>query len=96
MGIVGSHPERGIRIDVERPTEGSPPWCYRGVAATSGDRFDIAATVSGDGEVAVDVPAEAPAELGEKVRRVLRAAYKHAKADGRPPPRRIQRWRADR
>jgi hypothetical protein len=104
MGIVGRYPERGIRIDVERTADGGPPWRYRGEAATSGDRFTIEATVSGDGNVAVDVSGEARQKLGaelgvelaEKVRRVLRAAWKHAEADGRPPPRRIQRWRADR
>jgi hypothetical protein len=96
MGIVGSRPDSGVRIDLERPIDGGPPWPYRGEAATPGERFSIAATVSADGEVEVDVPPGAPADLGERVRRVVRSAWKHAQEDGLPPPRRLQRWRADR
>jgi hypothetical protein len=85
-----------VRIDLERPTEGGPPWGYRGQAATPDDRFAITVTVSAEGGVEVDLPQGAPADLGERVRRVVRSAWKHAQEDGSPPPRRIQRWRGDR
>jgi hypothetical protein len=96
MPIVGSRPDSGVRIDLERPIRGGPPWRYRGEAATPGERFAIAVTVSADGEVGVEVPSGAPEDLGERVRRVIRSAWKHAQEDGTPPPRRIQRWRPDR
>jgi hypothetical protein len=96
MAIVGSRPDSGLRIDLERPIRGGPPWRYRGEAATPEDGFSIAATVSAEGEVEVDVAPGAPADLGERVHRVVRSAWKHAQEDGLPPPRRIQRWRADR
>jgi hypothetical protein len=35
----------------------------------------------------------APPDLAEKVRLLVRAALRHAEADGRPPPPRIARWR---
>jgi hypothetical protein len=61
--------------------------------------------------VELQLPAGAPAEsvhdgpdgdtngglegTAERVRLLLRAAYKHAREDAQPPPRRIVRWRAD-
>jgi hypothetical protein len=115
MGIIGDTPESGVRIDVARPREGGPPWRYEGEAVTSTGRLRLAATVSADGEVVVELGAdeasEAAGEAGppgaadpssaataERVRLLVRAAYKHARAEGgegQPPPRRILRWRAD-
>ena len=95
MGIVGPRPERGVRVELERP-EGGPPWAYRGEAVTPVDTHAVAATIAAEGEVAVDVGPGAPAGLAERVRLILRAAWKHACEDGAPPPRRIVRWRGDR
>ena len=111
MRIVGSTPETGVRIDVTRPREGGPPWVYEGEAGTSGVRLPVKAVVSGEGQVTVELPAGAPADsihdgpngdlngrieaTAERVRLLLRAAYKHARDDAQPPPRRIVRWRAD-
>jgi hypothetical protein len=94
MSIVGSSPESGVRIDVTRPREGGPPWQYAGEAVTSATHFALSATVSAEGDVVVDLPGEAPEGVADRVRLLLRAAYKHAREDGQPPPRRVVRWRA--
>lgn len=83
MAIVGDRPESGVRIEVElHPGE---PLEYRGRVQTPD--ADYAIVVIGD---AVSGVSE---ELGEKVRLLVRAALRHAEADGRPPPPRIARWR---
>jgi hypothetical protein len=93
MGIVGESPESGVRITVERPRDGGPPWVYRGEAVTASARYAVTATVSTTGEVGVELGADAPAGLDSRVRLVLRAAWKHAGTGGAPPPSRISRWR---
>jgi hypothetical protein len=95
VGIVCDRPESGVRVDLVRPVQGGPPWSYRGEATTPGERFVLTSEVSADGEVSVDLPAEAPAGLAAKVRLLVRAAWKHAHEDALAPPRRIVRWRAD-
>jgi hypothetical protein len=104
MGIVGDHPESGVRVDVQRPREGGPPWRYEGEAATAHERHALSAVVAADGSVEVmlgghersDVSPSrlAEAELGERVRLILRAAWKHGQESGTAPPRRIVRWRS--
>jgi len=74
MSIVGDHPESGVRFVLERPYEGGPPWTYAGHAFTPDARFALTATVEADGAVAVS--GEAPADVAEKARLVLRALYK--------------------
>ena len=96
MGIVGVHPETGVRIAVERPRDGGPPWLYRGEAVTPSERFEVVIRVSAEGDVAVEAQAEAPHALAEKTRLVMRAVWKHARAEEVPPPRRVVRWHADR
>jgi hypothetical protein len=99
MAIVGGYPESGVRIVVERPVEGGPPWSYEGTALTSTERFELRATVTETGEVAVELsgdPAHAAhRELAMRVRGMIRAAHKHARDEGpdEPPPRQIHRWR---
>jgi hypothetical protein len=96
MAIVGHYPETGLRIEVERPRGGGPPWRYEGHAFTPSEGFVVVATVGADGLVIVELAAGAPAALGEKTRLLLRAAWKHAHEDDADPPHRIVRWRADR
>jgi hypothetical protein len=103
MGITGDHPESGVRVDVERPRDGGPPWRYEGEAATAQERYPMSAVVAADGTVEVTLgpsgapapatPSSGPAELREKVRLILRSAWKHGHEDGTAPPRRIVRWR---
>jgi len=95
MGIVGDHPETGVRIEVERALEGGPPWCYRGEAVTPNARFPITATLSASGEVSVDLAPGAPPVLADRARLVVRTAWKHAHEDAVAPPRRIVRWRPE-
>jgi hypothetical protein len=95
MSIIGSTPESGVRIEVARPREGGPPWRYEGEAVTATARFALVSTVSAEGDVVVALPAEAPEGIGERVRLLMRAAYKHAREDAQPPPRRVVRWRAE-
>jgi hypothetical protein len=95
VGIVGGHPESGVRVDMVRPTREGPPWRYEGDATTPGKSFRLTAEVTADGSVSVDLPPEAPPGLADKVRLLTRAAWKHAREDDVPPPRRIVRWRPD-
>jgi hypothetical protein len=95
MSIVGDSPESGVRVNVSRAREGGPPWRYEGEAVTSAARFPLVATVTAGGEVLVELPAHAPDGIGERVRLLMRAAYKHAREDAQPPPRRVVRWRAE-
>jgi|SRR5580704_14994021 hypothetical protein len=95
MSIVGPHPETGVRIEVTREVVGGPPWSYRGEAVTPDARYRLEANVSADGQVAVVLPPEAPNGVAERIRLLLRAAWKHAGEDALPPPRHIVRWRAD-
>jgi hypothetical protein len=93
MGITGDHPESGVRVDVQRPRDGGPPWRYEGEAATAQERYPMTAVVGADGTVEVTLAPPGPAEVREKVRLILRSAWKHGQEDGTAPPRRIVRWR---
>ncbi len=101
MGIVGERPETGVRIAIERPRDGGPPWSYAGAATLPDAAFPAVVVVSDAGEVDVTLaPSEdggtaPPADLAEKIRLIVRAAYRQAKTDGEPPAFRIVRWRAD-
>ena len=96
MAIVGEKPESGIRIVLERPTTGGPPWVYRGNAFTPEAAFPLSAVVEADGVVRIEISAAAPAETGEKVRLMVRTVYKQAQADGEgAPARKIVRWRGE-
>jgi hypothetical protein len=95
MAIVGHHPESGVRVTVERPRVGGPPWRYVGEVATESARYGLSVTLEADGAVAVDLQSEPPSGLAEKVRLIVRAAWKHARDDGAPPPLRLARWRAE-
>jgi hypothetical protein len=97
MGIVGERPESGVRITVERPRDGGPPWRYEGMASTPAEAFAITAMIDEGGEVTVAVDARAPPDLAEKVRLMLRAVVRQAKVDGDgAPARKVVRWRPDR
>ena len=102
MSIAGERPESGIRIAIERPrdTGAGAPWTYAGRADAPEATYPIRVVVEQQGDVRVEVceterGTEPPADLAEKVRLIVRAAFRQAKADGAPPARRIVRWRAD-
>ena len=101
MAIIGERPETGVRIAIERPRDGGPPWSYAGTAALPAAVFPVMVTVSDAGDVGVtlapakDDGAPPPADLAEKIRLIVRTAYRQAKADDEAPAFRIVRWRAD-
>ena len=95
MAIAGSHPESGVRVNIERPLEGGPPWNYQGEAVTPSASYRVTATVAADGQIDVVLAADAPKGLADKTLRVLRATWKRAQAEGMPPPRHVVRWRPD-
>ena len=70
MGIVGGHPETGVRVEAERP-EGGPPWLYRGEAVTPSERLALQASVADDGTVIVELQGDTPAPLRDRVRLIL-------------------------
>jgi hypothetical protein len=96
MPVVGHHPESGVRVVVERPRAGGPPWRYEGEAVTENARFRVAATADAAGVVTIELQGEAPAGLADKVRLMVRTAWKHARENDSPPPRRLVRWRPER
>ena len=99
MGIVGDHPETGVRFVLERPRQGPEAgagWVYRGDAFTPDARFALEVHVSREGEVRVAGAEPLPGEIGEKVRLLFRTLYKQAKdVPGGEPPRKVVRWRGE-
>ena len=87
--IVGDRPESGVRIAIERPHGEGPPWRYEGFVHTPEASANVVVVVSESGEVTVDGPE------AEKVRLIVRTAFKQAKSDGEAPARRIVRWRGE-
>ena len=90
----GCGSESGVKVEAERPSAGGPPWRYRGSATAFGRRFDLVVTLEADGAARVELSPDPPADLAERVRLMMRAAWRHASAENLPPPRRIARWRA--
>jgi hypothetical protein len=90
-----------VRIAVERPREGGPPWAYCGTAALPEAVFPVEVSVSAEGEVGVVLGlsqgggAAPPPDLAEKIRLIVRTAYRQAKSDDEAPAFRVVRWRAD-
>ncbi|AKV02356.1 hypothetical protein AKJ09_09019 [Labilithrix luteola] len=101
MSIAGERPESGVRIALERPRDGGPPWSYTGAAYVPDDTFALKVLVTAEGTVEVEVQAKGdsgnppPADLAEKVRLIVRTAFRQAKTDDEPPARRIVRWRGE-
>jgi len=99
VAIIGERPETGVRIAIERPRDGGPPWSYGGAAVLPEASFPVRVTVSEVGEVDVVLAPTAegappPGDLAEKVRLIVRTVYRQAKTDAEPPAWRIVRWRA--
>jgi hypothetical protein len=92
--IAGDRPESGIRIALERPRDGGPPWSYEGHVHAPDASFPASVRVSEDGTVDVTLEG-APADVAEKVRLLVRTVWRQSKADGEPPARRIVRWRGE-
>lgn len=107
MPIASDRPESGVRIAIERDAKkDDPPFRYAGLVHLPEGSHPVAVEVDADGAVAVSFPAASGAagtpaagattpELAEKVRLIVRTAYRQAKADGEPPAWRIVRWRGE-
>jgi hypothetical protein len=101
VAIIGERPETGVRIAIERPREGGPPWAYQGTAALPDAVYPVQVSVSDAGDVGVVLaPAREggsapPADLAEKIRLIVRTAYRQAKSDDEAPAFRIVRWRGE-
>lgn len=101
MAIGGDRPESGVRVTVERPRDQGTPWTYTGAAHLPDRSFPLRVVVSEEGAVEVDLGAgeggaPPPRYLAEKVRLIVRTAFRQAKADGEAPAWRIVRWRGER
>jgi hypothetical protein len=93
VAIVGERPETGVRLTLDRSfAGGASGLVYEGQIATKEGEFAVRVDVDG---AEVRVATEAGADLAEKARLIVRTVLRHAEADAVPPPRRIQRWRAD-
>jgi hypothetical protein len=96
VAIYGDRPESGIRIAIERVKAAEdPPWSYSGSAFLPDATFDLRVVVDGEGNVDVILGDDAPADLAEKVRLIVRTVYRQAKSDGEAPAWRIVRWRGE-
>lgn len=100
--IAGDRPESGVRIQIERDkSREDAPWSYAGAAHVPDGSYPLSVKVDAAGEVDVALSPAAgssaapPADLAEKVRLIVRAVYRQAKADGEPPAWRITRWRSE-
>jgi hypothetical protein len=93
MSIVGRNPESGMRLMLERPSEGGPPWTYEGAAYTPSSSHPMRVTVQSDGTVDVEVEDATSRGLIQHAKQMVRAAYKHAADQAQAPPRQIHRWR---
>ena len=63
------------------------------LVVTPDGKFELDATINANGEVTIS--SDAPAELAEKTRLIVRTAARHAAAEKSPLPRRIVRWRGE-
>ncbi|HVJ94348.1 MAG TPA: hypothetical protein VM580_31385 [Labilithrix sp.] len=102
MPIAGERPESGVRIQIERDrSRDEPPWSYSGAAHVPDASFPVTVAVDAEGDVSVVVSPSStdgrppPSDLAEKVRLIVRTAYRQAKADNEPPAWRIVRWRGE-
>jgi hypothetical protein len=94
------HPTDGIRLLLTLEAGESERAVYAAWIYTPSEAFEYAATLSTDGEAALEVRGEPATAEREKRLRNLAASTARAAArkiaDGLPPwPPRIMRWRAD-
>lgn len=92
MGVVDT--KHGVRVALEKQeTPGETR--YVGTLSDDEREFRVAFLVAADGAVS-SAGGDAPAELTERARLIVRSALKQAQSFELPPPRRITRWRPGR
>jgi len=87
LSVASEKPDHGIRVRLERSRDG-----YDGVVTTKDERWTIAAAIDEAGDVTVT--GDAPEDVRERVRLMVRIEARNAKSAGTTLPRVIQRWRA--
>lgn len=99
MSQTDARPSAGVRYALARAEAGESV-VYRGFAHMTGADapLEVRIAASGAAEARVEaaaLPEGAPAaaELEREAAALVKAAVKSASAAGRPPPRRITRWR---
>lgn len=96
-----SAPARGISITLERAEDEGEALVYRGeLRAAEGSRSVVVRVTPSpsapDGlaaEARIDGATDGEAGLERTIATMVRSSVRGARKDGRPPPRRIQRWR---
>ncbi len=99
MSIAEGNPDSGVRIVLhleqqQQQPHGGPagPSRYVGEVLTKTDRRPLVAVVGADDAIEIQIEG-ADEDLAERVRLLVRTVVRHARSDGRPLPRSIQRWR---
>jgi hypothetical protein len=87
MGIIGERPTAGMRL---RLVFDKGKGVYEGTATTPAAQWALRVVLGED----VTVETDAPGDVAEYTRRVVRIAARNAETDGTQVPRVIQRWRA--
>jgi len=90
---VSSRPGSMRRIEIAPTQAFTPPYRYEGFAFTPKEKHRLVVDVLADGTV--DVGGDAPDDLQDKARLLMRMFVRHAESEGTAPPRRILRWRPD-
>ena len=99
MSVVAEKPLHGLRLVLTLDRAGAR---YEGTARTKAETWDVGVAIDGvDGSAGggtsrgPTVTTSAPKEAAEWIGRVVRIAVRDAKTNGTRPPRKIQRWRAE-
>lgn len=87
----------GLRLSIARgaETEVDGAWIYRGTIVVHGVSYDVGARVTAS-EATLTWASAAPPDVSaieKSARALIRAATRAELAEGRPPPRRVTRWR---
>jgi len=86
MSVVAEKPLHGLRLVLTLDRAGTR---YEGTARTKTETWDVGVALDGA------VTTSAPKDAAEWIGRVVRIAVRDAKTNGTRPPRKIQRWRAE-
>ena len=90
---VASRPASVRRIEIAPTQAYAPPYRYEGFAFTAKEKHRLVVDVLADGTV--DIGGDAPDDIQDKTRLLMRMFVRHAESEGTAPPRRILRWRPD-
>jgi len=96
MGIASERPTSGLRVRLERTAQNTTaPFVYEGTVDLPERSFAVSATVDASGQTSVTVEPGAPDDAAERVRLLLRTAFRQSESEGGCPARKIVRWRGE-